>query len=111
MAELIPPSLAQYLPLWVRAELARLPAEQQDEFVFEYSRQIKSLGMAYLCWLLAGSHYLYLGRKGLQILMWATLGGLVVWWFLDAFRLPKLVWQYNADLGVNLVRALRILSR
>ncbi len=110
MPELLPPSLIRYLPLWVRAELARLPAQQQDEFVYEYRRKLKSLPLAYLCWLAGGSHYLYLRRGWMQVFFWMTLGGMGLWWIIDGFRLPRLVHDYNADVGVDLLRTLRVLG-
>jgi len=50
---------------------------------------------AYPAWLCLGSHYLYLGRPFTQLLFWATLGGLLLWWLVDFFRLPAMVWQRN----------------
>ncbi len=55
----------------------------------------KKLRWAYFRWLLLGSHYLYLRRPFTQILFWATLGGLLLWWLIDLARLPALVRRQN----------------
>ncbi len=49
----------------------------------------------YLAWLCLGSHYLYLGRPIRQLLFWLTLGGLLLWWLTDLFRLPEMIAEHN----------------
>ncbi|MBI3706327.1 MAG: hypothetical protein HY246_01345 [Proteobacteria bacterium] len=56
----------------------------------------KSIGVARLCWLLLGSHYLYFGRWLLQLVFWLTLGGLGAWWIVDLFRLPAMLRRHAA---------------
>jgi hypothetical protein len=46
-----------------------------------------------------------------QFLFWFTLGGLLVWWLVDAFRIPGLVRQYNEDVAVSLMRDLAIMAQ
>jgi hypothetical protein len=58
---------------------------------------------AYPAWLCLGSHYLYLGRPFTQLLFWLTLGGLLLWWVADFFRLPALVRQHNERDGERLI--------
>ena len=59
--------------------------------------KMKSSGTAYLCYfLLFSSHYAYLGKWGLQLLYWFTLGGCFVWMFCDLFRIPGMVNRHNA---------------
>lgn len=60
--------------------------------------KIRSTGTAYLFWFLLGTHYAYLGKWGLQILFWFTLGGIGLWWFIDLFLIPGKVERYNADI-------------
>lgn len=57
--------------------------------------QMKSTGIAYLCWFFIGCHYAYLGKWGIQILYWLTLGGLGIWAFLDLFLIPSKVNSHN----------------
>lgn len=51
--------------------------------------------MAYIMWFLIGAHYAYLGKWGLQILYWITLGGLGLWALVDLFRIPGMVRDHN----------------
>lgn len=104
---MIPANVAEILPSMVRSELSRLSPEQQEEFLEEYSRKAKSVGTAYVVWILLGWHYVYLGRWGMQILFWITSGGLFCWWLIDAFRLPGLIREYNKDVATNAMRALK----
>lgn len=60
--------------------------------------KVKSTGVAYLFWFLLGAHYAYLGKWGLQILFWITLGGLGLWWIIDLFTMPGKVNNYNSDI-------------
>ncbi|MBP2831884.1 TM2 domain-containing protein [Aquimarina sp. U1-2] len=58
--------------------------------------QIKSTGTAYLFYfLLFGAHYAYLGKWGLQILFWFTLGGLGFWSLIDLFTMSNKVDKHN----------------
>lgn len=107
---LIPASIADNLPAMVRNELAKLAAQKQEEFVEEYRRKAKSIGIAYVLWFLLGWHYVYLRNWGVQILFWLTLGGLFVWWFIDLFRVPGLVHNYNKDVATDVLRNLKAIS-
>ena len=64
--------------------------------------QMKSTGMAYVMWVLLGAHYAYLGRWGVQVLYWITLGGLGVWAVIDLFRIPGLVGDHNWEVAQDL---------
>ncbi|MBV7440819.1 TM2 domain-containing protein [Weeksellaceae bacterium TAE3-ERU29] len=57
--------------------------------------QMKSVGMAYICWFILGCHYAYLGKWGWQILYWITLGGFGIWAFFDLFLIPAKVNNHN----------------
>lgn len=56
---------------------------------------MKSTEIAYLCWFFLGCHYAYLGKWGLQILYWFTLGGLGIWALIDLFTIPSKVSTHN----------------
>jgi len=109
-ANLIPRSIANNLPAMVRNELAKMPPQKQEEFIEEYRRRAKSTGIAYLLWLLLGWHYIYLRKWGIQILFWLTLGGVVIWWLIDIFRIPGMVKNYNKDIAVDVLRNLKAIS-
>jgi hypothetical protein len=101
----IPASLASSLSRTVREQLAYLTPDQQRAFLWRYRAQAKSPTVAFL-FLPLGWHYLYLRKRGLQILFWLTLGGLAAWWVLDIFRLHGLVRDYNRRVAIHVMRAL-----
>lgn len=57
--------------------------------------QLKSTGNAYLFWFFLGAHYAYLGRWGIQLLYWFTLGGLGIWVIIDLFTMKSKVENHN----------------
>jgi len=69
---------------------------------------MKSLPVAYALWLLGGwwgAHHLYLGRDGQAALYCSTLGGFLLGWVRDAWRLPAYVdWANGATEQVELLR-------
>lgn len=106
---LIPKHISDSLPSMVRNELSKLPSQKQDEFVEEYERNKKSVGIAYLLWLLLGWHYAYTGKWGLQVLYW-ILAFLIVWVIVDLFRIPQIIKDYNKDVAMNVMRNLKSIS-
>ena len=61
-------SVTDSLPSMVKNELAKMPAQKQEEFVEEYKRKAKSLGVAYLFLIIVlAMHYGYLRKWGLQV--------------------------------------------
>ncbi len=63
---------------------------------YELQSKIKSTGTAILFWLLLGAHFAYLGKWGLQIIFWITLGGLGIWYLIELFLISGRVAKYNA---------------
>jgi hypothetical protein len=107
---LVPASISDNLPSMVRNEVAKLSAQRQGEFLEEYNRKAKSAGWAYVLWLVLGAHYLYLRKWGFQVLFWLTFGGLLIWWIVDAFRIPGMIRDYNKDNAVDVLRNLKAVS-
>jgi TM2 domain-containing membrane protein YozV len=93
----------------VKNSLAGLPAAKQEEFMEEYKRRAKSVAGAYLCQFL-GAHYFYLRKSSTAWMFWLTGGGLFCWWFIDLFRIPKMVTDYNRDIATDIIRTVKILS-
>jgi hypothetical protein len=104
-ALVIPARVASSLSRTVREQLAYLTPDQQRAFLWRYRAQAKSPIVA-LAFLPLGWHYLYLRKRGLQVLFWLTLGGLAAWWVLDFFRIHKLVRDYNRRVAMHVMRAL-----
>lgn len=66
--------------------------------LYRYSR--KRIGVARAFWLTTGffgGHRFYLGKTGTGLLMLLTLGGVLLWWLVDLFLLPRLVRGFNAE--------------
>lgn len=104
-------SVASSLPSMVRNELEKMSAQKQDEFIEEYKRKRKSIGLAYLFLLVIFTlHYGYLKKWGLQIVFWLTGGGFGIWWLIDLFRLPNLVQECNKDIAIDVMRNLKVIS-
>jgi hypothetical protein len=78
-----------------------------DAFVREYAKRKKSLVVAYIAWILMGSHYLYLGKTRSQFAFWLTLGGSIFWWLMDLFRLPGVVAEHNTNTVLELMARYR----
>ena len=103
-------TIADNLPAMARNELVKLPAQKQEEFIEEYKRKAKSVGVAYILWLIGGWHYVYLRRWGIFILFWLTAGGLFIWWLIDIFRIPGMIRDYNKDIAIDVLRNLKAIS-
>ena len=101
----IPSWVASSLSRTVREQLAYLTPDQQRAFLWRYRAQAKSTLIA-LCFLPLGWHYLYLRKRGLQVLFWLTLGGLAAWWVADVFRIRGLVREHNRRVATHIMRAL-----
>lgn len=103
-------SLRGHIPDLVVDELALMSDREQQQWVAEFDRRAWTTGNAYVFWLLAGLHYAYLKRWGFQLLFWATLGGFVLWWVYDLFRMRSLVAEANADIALDVLRDIRLLQ-
>ncbi|HAF29657.1 MAG TPA: hypothetical protein DCG75_11485 [Bacteroidales bacterium] len=104
-------SISDNLPAMVKNELATLSAQKQQEFVEEYKRKQKSVGVAYLLLIVVlAMHYGYIRKWGLQFVFWFTGGGLLIWWFIDLFRLPGMIRDYNMDVATDVMRNLKAIS-
>ena len=61
----------------------------------ELQGEIKSKGTAFVMYWFLGAHYAYLGKWGIQLAYWFTLGGLGIWLMVDLFRVGGLVKRHN----------------
>lgn len=98
--------VADSVPAKLRDDLRALSPQKQHEFVEAYNRKARSTAAAYFLCLLVGGHYAYVGRWGIQILFWVSLGGLLIWWVVDLFRIPAMIRQYNELVARDIMRAL-----
>ncbi len=106
----LPSSISDSLPSMVKVELIKMSPEKQALFVEEYRRKRKNTGIAYVLWFVIGLHYVYLGKIGWQFFYWITLAGLLIWGFIDLFRIPGMVKNYNKDIAMDVFRDLKMTS-
>ncbi len=94
------PSLVGSLSPIIKFELAKLSKEKQLKFQKKYLEKRRPLLFAYICLLFfPGTHYAFLGNWPMQILFWITLGGGMMWWLFDIYRLKALV--HNTNLNIQ----------
>lgn len=103
-------AVADLLPAMVKDELSGMPAAKQEQFMEDFKRKSKSVGVAYLLWVVLGLHYGYLGKWGLQVVYWITGAGVFVWAIIDLFRIPGMVRDHNKDAAIEVMRNLKALS-
>ena len=108
---LISPRITDRLPAMVRNELGALEARDQEAFLEDYERKIKSIALAYVFWLF-GLHYAYVGKWGLQFVFWFTVWGFFgLWWLVDLFRIPSIISNYNRETAITVMRNLATIIR
>jgi len=91
----------------VTYELGKIGVDDQMKFMNNYNLRKRSLKLAFVCLLFfPGTHYAFLGKWQLQILFWLTLGGGLVWWLVDFFRLKQIVKHSNHNIQREIVRDL-----
>ena len=93
------------LPFAVQAQLAELPREAQQDFIYEYTRRKKELPIAYIAHFTTLSEG-YLDNWTLQLLFWLSFGIFVgpIWWFVNLFRMPIKVRRYNSKLASKVLK-------
>ena len=106
----IPSPIWNNLPSMVQNELSKLPAAKQEEFLEEYKRRAKKTNVAYVLCFLFGAHYAYLDKWGIWPLFSFTIGGILIWWIIDLFRIPSMVKKYNQNVAVDILRDMKIIS-
>jgi hypothetical protein len=105
----IPERVATALPATVRAELARLPAAKQNEFVAAFQIRSRSLLLAYLTSLIY-CHYALLGRWAMSGALFVSLFLAVavgwIWWLIDLVRMPEMVREHNDRVAAEILQGL-----
>jgi type II secretory pathway pseudopilin PulG len=93
----------------VAQKLAKMDNLAQHAFIVEFNKRKKSSFMAFILWFALGLHYAYLGRVWITIVFMLSLGGLWIWWFIDLFRIPSMVRDYNKSVAINVLRDIQFL--
>jgi len=98
----------QSLPPSVQHTVAQMDTQSQNAFFNEFERKRKKVSIGYLIWMVCGLHYFYVKKAGLQVAFYLTVGGLGVWWFVDLFRMPGIVRDYNEQAAREALQTLSI---
>ena len=115
MSNVIPEKTMELLPATVKNQLAKMPEEQQNEFMEEFNRKFKPKS-ATTASLMAffGFHYLYFNKIVMFILFVCTFGGFGLWWLIDWIRSGKMATEYNQekakDVAMDVLKEIKILN-
>ena len=101
--------MESYPPL-VQSALSKMTEEQKLTFESEYGRRKRSMPLLVVLAIFFPIQHFLLGKVGLGIALWLTIGGLGVWWFIEIFLTPKRVNDYNDAAAVNLARDVKIMT-
>ncbi len=90
------PAFVRKLSPVIKLELGKLSQEKQLKFQEIYQGKRRCIVLAYICLLFfPGTHYAFLGNWPMQVLFWVTIGGGLIWWMFDIYRLKSLVKKAN----------------
>ena len=98
------------IPYSLQGVFQALPADTQALVWRDYARRRKSVLIAYILWFFFGFHYLYLGRIGIQLIYWLTVGGFGFWAIIDLFRIPGMIERKNEDILRELMAQYRAIG-
>jgi hypothetical protein len=111
---LIPNEVADILPATVKQALLKMDDATQHSFLEEFKRKRKSTGKAYMFLLLGYFHNIYIGRGVgmwlLQIVLIAAAGAGLIWAIVDAFKMPTIIRNLNADIAKDIIRDIKIIN-
>lgn len=91
------------IPYALQGIFQTLPVHTQSFVLRDYEVRKKSALFAHFFWFFFGFHYLYLGRIGMQLIYWLTIGGFGFWMLIDLFRIPGMVEHKNEDIARELM--------
>ena len=102
-------SIQKEIPEAVFRKLEGMEPLTQEAFVAEFNKKKKSPFMASVLGFFLGLHYAYVGRVWMTVVFWLTCGGLMIWWFIDLFRVTGMVREYNKSIAITVLRDIQIL--
>lgn len=103
-------SISKNLPIMLKEPLSKMPEEKQSIFVEEFKKRSKSVAIMTILAVLFPIQLFLLGKTGLGIAYWITFGGSGIWWLIEIFLTPKRVKEYNADVGTQILRDMKLMS-
>jgi hypothetical protein len=82
-----------------------LSAKNKDLLLQQYKKH-KKTDIIILFWLFS-FHYAYVGKWKLFFIFFFTLGGILIWWIIDYFRLDTILKEYNEKKALELFENLK----
>ena len=110
MAVEITPSVAKNLPMMVKSALSKMPPEAQVMFEQEYQKKAKSSGLMVFLAIVFPIQLFLLGKTGLGIAFWLTMGLGGIWYIIEWFLTPKRVREYNEDMATKILTEMKIMN-
>lgn len=80
-----------------------LSPSKKQELCKIYKEQKRSDGVLLFMWLFS-FHYAYVGKWKLFFAFFFTLGGIMIWWVIDFFRLDTILKEYNSNKAEELLK-------
>ena len=101
--------MTTYPPV-VQAALRSMDETQKLAFESEYTHRAKGKVLLIILAIAFPIQMFILGRVGLGIIFWLTVGGLGVWWLIEIFYTSRRVDDYNARHATDIARDLKIMT-
>lgn len=107
---LIPQNILNEISSSAKSSLIKLPEEQQNFFIEEYSKKKKDPTLMLVLAILFPIQLFLLGKTGLGVAYWLTGGGCGVWWIIELFLTNKRTKEYNEELATQILRNIKIIN-
>lgn len=92
----------------------QLTPQQMVLLQSEFDNKKKSKGIAYALWFflgILGAHRFYSRDIKRALFMFFTLGGLVIWAFIDVFFIGSRIEELNDEIEAELIQNIQILTK
>ena len=108
MALEIPRDIEKTLPPRVRTDLAAFSSKQQQTFVDLYKKRERNKTIMIILSIFFPIQMFFLGKVGLGIIFWLTLGGLGIWWFVEIFLTAGRTDSYNSNMAEEILADIKV---
>lgn len=103
-------SVSDELPSTVKTALAKLQTNEQQQFEEEYLRKRRNpIIMLLLALFFPIQHFLE-GKIGMGILFLMTLGGLGIWYIIDAVMIWGRTKSHNEETSKSILRDMKVMN-
>ena len=97
-------------PPVVQSALMGMSNDQKLIFEAEYQRQSRTKGLLIVLAIIFPIQLFLLGKTGLGLIFWLTIGGFLIWWIIEIFLTSGRVDDYNARVATDIARDLKIMT-